>query len=169
MPKKQQGSAAHPEDPEIRFSSALVRLLRYFNLLEENVGLSISHLENPDNPRASYPRLAITTAEQKLLDWKALLEKGGHISNDAAKSGLYGWFERANNARCIRNRYIHGHWEYLPLREEKPVGVRASAWLHEKFGAMANEQMSMAELEASVDELENVFQEFMSLRKKYGV
>ena len=169
MSKKQRQHQVSREDPKIRFSLALVRLLRYFNLLEENVGLSISCLENPDDPRASYSKLANTTAERKLTHWRELLEQGDHIPDDAGKSELVGWFERVKKARCIRNRYIHGHWEYLRLRKEKPIGVRASAWLHEKLGAMANEQMSMAELEAAADELEDVFREFMRLRRKHDV
>jgi hypothetical protein len=47
MSEKQQQQQAGKDDERVRFSLALVRLLKYFNLLKENVGLSISHLENP--------------------------------------------------------------------------------------------------------------------------
>ena len=157
------------ENSDARFSIALVRLVRYFNLLDENVGLCISHLASPSDPQASYPALAKMTAEQKMERLLELFTSQEIISDEGSISEFAGWFERAAQARSIRNRYVHGHWEYLPMRSEKPVGVRAPAWMQEKLGPDANETMSLSDLETVADELVGVFEDFVQIRKKNGV
>jgi len=158
-----------PDNPEVRFTSALARLLKYFNLLEENIGLCIAHLVNSSNPKASYPLLARMTAEQKMDRLREIFVSGEVIADNVSILEFEEWFELAARARSIRNRYVHGHWEYLPMRSQKPVGVRAPAWMREKLGHEAEETMSLTDLEAVVDEMESVFDGFMRIRKKHGL
>ncbi len=156
-------------DPNARFEKALVRLIRSFNYLDTNVGLCISHLENPSDPVKSYPSLANMTAEQRINRLKRLFESHDIAVEDDARAELVAWYARAAKARATRNRYVHGNWEYLPLRHEKPVGVSAPVWMKKKLGPLATETMSLDELDAVADEVEAALHELTRLRKKHGV
>ncbi len=156
----QSGSSA-----EIRFALAITSLLKSFNFLELNVGLCIAHLENISNPRAIYPELAKMSAEAKLDRLQSLLTKEERLIDPIIKSEVIKWFARAHNARYIRNRYVHGHWDYLPLRAERPVEFQAFPWMEDRLGDDARQQMTLADLECVATDLEEVFQAFMRIRK----
>ena len=127
-------------------------LLKYFNLLEKNVGLCISYLENSDDPKVSYSILRKMTAEQKLERLKELFDIDAVIIDKKGVREFEEWFAFATRARSIRNRYVHGQWEYLPLRSDKPVGFEPPVWMQEKLGYKL-ETMSVSELEAVVEEI----------------
>ena len=123
-------------DPDSRVEKALFRLLHYFNLLEDNVGLCISHLQNPDEPNASYRSLVKMTAERKIEHLKTLFAEDKDIgAGEKARNEFNRWYEKTKQARALRNRYIHGRWQYIPLRDEKPVGYAAPVWCREKTGS----------------------------------
>lgn len=168
MSRRQLEHQVRGDDVETRFAQALVRLLKYFNLLDRNVGLAISFLENPSDAQASYPTLAKMTAEQKLDRLRKLLLERRTVGDSASTSDLERCIEHAHSARSIRNRYIHGDWSILPVKIEKRVVVEAPPWMHVKLGSDAREEMSLADLESVVDELEGVFQEFMRIRRKHN-
>ena len=156
-------------DTNARFEKALVALIRSFNYLDTNVGLCISHLSHPSNPAAAYPALAKMTPEKRIERLRKLLGKADLKVEKKVREELSDWYENAAGVRNIRNRYVHGNWEFLPLRHRKPVGVSAPPWMREKLGSLAKEKMSLEQLEAVAQEVEAVFQEFMELRRKYGV
>ncbi len=156
-------------DPNARFEKALVSLIRSFNYLDTNIGLCISHLSHPSNPSGAYPALAKMTPEKRVERLKMLLETKETAVKKKVLEELAIWYKKAANVRNIRNRYVHGNWEYLPLRHREPVGVSAPPWMKEKLGSLANETMSLEQLELVASEVETVFQEFMQLRRKYGV
>jgi len=156
-------------DPNARFEKALVRLIRSFNYLDTNVGLCISHLSHPSNPTAAYPVLAKMTPEKRTERLQKLLEKADLEVKKKVREELSAWYEKAADVRSIRNRYVHGNWEFLPLRHKEPVGVSAPPWIREKLGPLANETMSIEQLETVAGEVEAVSQEFMQLRRMYGV
>jgi hypothetical protein len=109
------------------------------------------------------------TPEKRIERLKKLLEKADLKVKKKVREELSAWYEKAAGVRNIRNRYVHGNWEFLPLRHNEPVGVSAPPWMREKLGSLANETMSLEQLEAVAQEVEAVFQEFMALRRKYGV
>ncbi len=98
-----------------------------------------------------------------------LLTEHGRFADAVAQSDFTDWLEKAHSARYIRNRYVHGHWDLLPLRREKPVDFRVFPWLEDKFGEDAREEMTLADLERTASELEEVFQNFMRIRKKLRI
>ena len=154
---------------EALFSADLLRFIQYFNLLEENIGLCIAHLENPRNPKISYPFLARSTVEMKMERLKNLFVQHKVINDKACISEFNQWFKSATKTRTIRNRYVHGRWEYLPLRSDKPIGCRVPIWMVEKQGIDAEEILSAKEFSAIVDEAETIFNTFMKIRKKHSV
>jgi hypothetical protein len=109
------------------------------------------------------------TVERKMEHLRELFKSNGIVSGKGAAFEFEKWFQSASKARALRNRYIHGIWEYLPTRFEKPVGVRAPVWMKEKVGTEGAETMSLDELEGVADEVGSVFEELMRLRRKHGV
>jgi len=157
-------------DPVARFEKALVRLIQSFNYLDTNVGLCISHLSHPTDPTRAYSALAKMTAEKRIERLKKLLLDASDIEiSEKVRSKLLAWYENAAEVRSIRNRYVHGNWEFLPLRHRVPVGVSAPPWMKDKLGPLAHETMSVEQLESVAEKVEAVFKEFMQLRGNLGV
>jgi hypothetical protein len=156
-----------PDNPELQLSNAIFRLVKYFNLIEENVGLCISYLENPADPKATYGKLAKLSAERK-IDWLRDLLGSCELISEQGVREFEKWCDLAAQARSIRNRYVHGHWVYLPLRSDKPVDFQAPAWMRDKPGH-ESKAMSFAELETVVDEMKGIFDEIKRIRDKYHI
>lgn len=156
---------------EDRFNKALVKFIQNFNCLELNLGLCINYLHSyPDpasvsnDPESFYPQLMTMTCEQKISKLRHLLS----IRNIEIKE-LDAWFESAALAREKRNRYLHGIWEYLPTRQEKPVGFRCPPWWREKYGDESKEEFSLDEFDAVAEKMKNVFIEFQNIRRKLNI
>jgi hypothetical protein len=158
-----------PDDPEVRFALAISRLLKSFNLIDTNVGLCLSYLKCPSNPKAAYKVLANQTSQQRFDELEDHLFEGVGFPANVDLGDFRAWFADAARARSIRNRYIHGLWEYLPLRVDGPVEVSAPPWMKEKLGELAKETMTLAELEAVADNLAEVFDRFRQLRNRYKI
>lgn len=159
----------NPNQLEEEFSIALVRLLRQFNLLELNLGLAISFLIDSKNPKSTYPKLSKMSLEKKLHEFCRLIEKSDLYRSHDYKNELNSWSSRATEARWIRNFYVHGHWQLLPLREERPVSLSAPPWMREKLGITKEIKMTIQELQNMAESMEYLFKDFMRLRKKLGV
>lgn len=100
---------------------------------------------------------------------RELLTNGEVIQDGKSAREFRDWYELADRARSIRNRYVHGHWEYLPLRGNEPVDFRAPAWMREKLGDKGVETMSLAAFEAIAFEMKEVQERFSRIRRKHGV
>jgi len=107
--------------------------------------------------------------EQKLILWQSLLKEEDRATKYVNLSELEDWAERANNSRCIRNRYIHGNWQILSSHLEKPITLSTPPWWRVKEGTEVHEKMSLDELESTADELESIFREFMRIRQHSNV
>ncbi|HKJ80827.1 MAG TPA: hypothetical protein VJ954_02290 [Ignavibacteriaceae bacterium] len=150
-----------------RFNSALIRFFCNYNLLETNIGLCISHLWEPADPSTTYSRLANMTMEQMMMKLKDLFMSEINQEGVDSVNNFNDWYEKASNARYIRNRYVHGHWEFL--RGEKPIKVSAPPWMKERMGEDASEYMTIDELEAIAEQMKSIFEAFMLIRKKHGI
>jgi hypothetical protein len=60
-------------------------------------------------------------------------------------------------------------WEYLPLRKDAPLGFRIPPWREETIMGDNQGNMRIENLEADAARIEKVFNDFMAIRKKYGV
>jgi hypothetical protein len=107
--------AAFDPNFETRINTALGKILRHFNFFELNLGLCISHLENPKQLDQSYAWLARASIAEKLDRLRTLLQESKIISNHHE---FRAWLDKSIDARCLRNFYTHGTWEYLPLRSD---------------------------------------------------
>lgn len=154
------------DDPEDRFARGMVKLLRYFNLLDTNVGLCLSHLISPGDVQASYAKLANQTSRQRFDELKRIVTNGDEFSTSAVREEFELWFTDATRARSVRNRYVHGNWEYLPLRSEAPVAVCAPPWMADRLDQNAEEIMTLEQFEDMADEVEQIFERFMELRRR---
>ena len=153
-------------DYETRINAALGTVLRYFNLLELNLGLCIRFLENPKNPERSHPKLARSSIAEKLQRLKDLLVTGGLIKD---QNEFDNWYKEVGDAKCVRNYYVHGTWEYLPLRRDAPLGFRIPPWRSECLRGESELTMRLSELEADAQQIQVVFEKFIALRRKYNV
>ena len=153
-------------DHESRVNIALGKILRNYNFLELNVGLCLRCLENPEDPSASHPYLNKVGMPQAILKLKNLLDSCDHI-NDTSE--FQEWMKLAEETRALRNYYVHGTWEYLPLRSDSPLGFRIPPWRKEVINGSSHGVMKLEDLEADADLIELVFNKFMAIRRKYGV
>ena len=154
------------EGYEERINAVLGSILRNFNFLKLNLGLCIRFLENPKDPEKSHPKLARTSIQDKLDKLKQLLTDNDLIKN---KPEFDAWYAEASEARSIRNYYVHGTWKHLPLRSGKPLGFRLPPWRTEHLRGEEAATMSLNELEEDAKNLQSVFEQFIKLRRKYGV
>jgi len=79
------------------------------------------------------------------------------------------WALRAEEIRPLRNYYVHATWDYLPLRKESPLEFRIPPWRKEQIKGGSQGAMRIEALEADAERIEAVFEEFLSLRRQYGV
>ncbi len=153
-------------DAESRINAALGKMLRYFNLLELNVGLWLRRLENPVDPSKSNSFLNRAGLQQILLRIKNELENGEFIGDS---SEFHDWIERVEDIRIRRNHYVHGIWEYLPLRSEAPLGFQIPPWKNDTIMGSVATSMRLEDLEADAARVEELFYELTRMREKYGV
>ena len=161
---------SHLYDSEVKFAQAIAKLLKYFNLLDTNIGLCLSHLISSSDPSASYDGLASMTAGQRFDELRRrVVEVGAGLPKRLDVKAFEDWFEDAVWVREARNRFVHGNWEHLPLRKDAPIGVSAPPWMKSRLGKLANQQMTLAELQTIADRIEQVFHRFMSIRGAHGI
>ncbi len=153
-------------DHELRINAALGKIIRNFNFLELNLGLSIRCLENPKNVEQSHPMLARTGFDKKLDKFKILVENLGVIKD---KEEFDNWCQDAEEARRYRNYYVHGTWDYLPLIKDKPLGFHLPPWRKETLRGESIIRMSIDELESDAQKIEDANKNLMKLRNKYRV
>lgn len=151
---------------EDRINKAIGKILRYFNFLEMNLGLCIRSLENPKNVEKSHTKLARTSISEKLKKLKSLLETKQIISDT---DEFNTWYKSAMEAPSVRNYYIHGTWEYLPLKTENPLGFRIPPWRIENLRGESEFYTTLESLESEAQKIQNVFENFCQIRRKYGV
>lgn len=152
--------------PVTRINMAIGRILRNFNFLELNLGLSIRQLQYPGEFERSHSWLARSSIQEKVARFSMLVRERGLVANEAE---LDSWCRSAIDTPSLRNFYTHGIWEYLPLRKEAPVSFRIPPWRQESIKGSRSPTMTLESLEADANAVEKVFEEFMRLRKSYGV
>jgi hypothetical protein len=155
-------------DLESEFSLALSRFLRYFNLIERNVGLSISVLKSPENPRSIYRGIDSKNYEQKLEMFSGLVNSERNISDSEARK-LKNWVESARSIRPARNAFVHGYWDLLPLSDTHPIHLTLHPGVREDIKATSPTRMTMEELDAAAIEVKQIFEEFVRLRRELQV
>jgi hypothetical protein len=153
-------------DHESRINAALGKILRNFNFLEKNLGHCLGHLENPDSPSKSYKYLNRAGMPQTIKRLKKLLDESEHLSDT---SGFHEWIVSADEIRALRNYYAHATWDYLPLSEDAPLQFSIPPWRKETIKGANQGRMRMEDLEADANRIESIFNDFMVIRRKYGV
>ncbi len=159
------------QDQNARFEKAMFNLLRNFNLIDDNIGLLISSILGNSDIQETYKKLSKKTFNQKMTWFYSLLEVG-ELHDYLGEKGISDfkkWFLQANEARKLRNRYVHAIWRFNPMMVGKPVSISSSAWMKEIIGSELEEKMSLNELEKKTSMIEKTFNDFWNLRKKYNV
>jgi len=151
---------------ESRINTALGKIVRNFNFLEMNLGLCVRFLINPHDLNESHRYLSKAGMSQTIKRLKKLLDKCEHIADTLEFDA---WMMRAEEIRTLRNYYVHATWEYLPLREEAPLGFYLPPWRKDTIRGCEQGCMRIEDLEADAKRVESVFVEFMAIRKKYRV
>ena len=156
-------------DPETRIHVALGKILRYYNFLDTNLGLCIRFVKKPKDPALFHPQLAKMGMHEKLECFQKLVATNEKLSSVAKDPDFSQWIDSASNARAARNLYVHGTWEYLPIRAEKPLCFRLPVWMKRISRDYFEPALTLEELEIAADEMRAVFETFMHLRKKHGI
>ncbi len=156
---------------EYEFALTLSRYLKYYNLLEYNVGLCISWIVNNSDPRASYPFLDRLTTQGKMDVLKELIFYKASTNDSDIVEDFRLWLKVASKTRAARNRYVHGYWDVLPHLKEKPIRFNPTVWTS-GVGRMVTDadscqEMSLEEFKEAAKEVEVVFEEFNKFRKKH--
>lgn len=152
------------EELESEFSLKLLRFLNAFNYLERNVGLCLSFLLNPENPRAAHNRISKMTAQVKISTLRQELCRRYSAERKEILSEFDAWCEDAEKSRALRDKYLHGQWQVLPMNNERPITFSLPEWI-----GGGDHSMSLAEFESAVQEVEGVFEQFMQFRKKHSI
>ncbi|MBX2869919.1 MAG: hypothetical protein KTR18_14665 [Acidiferrobacterales bacterium] len=155
------------EDIETSIAKSLFRLLKWFNLMEINLGLSISHLLNEGGSTASYNSVSKMSLDRKLTKFLDLISEDERLN--IGKIDLDGWRARVNTARLVRNAFVHGYWEILPINPESPISLQLPPWAVKSKENYSGSKFSAIDVEAAADDMGRVFGEFMHFRKKLGV
>ena len=153
-------------DHESRINAALGKILRYFNFLEMNLGLCLRALAHPGNVSASHSLLRRQGMPETIDRLGKLLEECEHIPNTKA---FKKWALRAEGIRPLRNYYVHATWDYTPIQEEGPLRFKIPPWRTEQIGGRSQGPMRIEDLEADAERVKSVFEEFQSIRRRYGV
>ena len=149
-----------------RIDSALGKLLRNFNLLELNLGLCIRHLQHPGEVEKSHPFLTRSSILEKVTRFADLVQERGLAMETGA---LAAWCRSVDEAPSLRNFYVHGTWEYLPLRKDSPLSFRLPPWRTESLKGSTYPQMTLKDLEEDANAVEAILNDFFRLRESYGV
>ena len=149
-----------------RIDSALGKLLRNFNLLELNLGLCIRHLQHPGEVEKSHPFLARSSILEKVARFAKLVQERGLAVETEA---LEAWCRSVDETPSLRNFYVHGTWEYLPLRKDHPLSFRLPPWRPESLKGSSYPEMTLEDLEDDANSVEAILDEFLRLRENYGV
>jgi hypothetical protein len=147
--------------PDTRINLALGKILRYFNLLELNLGLCIRWLEHPGEVELSHAWLAKSSVQEKVERFCRLVRERDLLED---QSELDAWYQAARDIRELRNFYAHGTWEYLPLCKDAPVGFRIPPWRSESIQGNASPRMTLESLQADAEATQAVFEQFLRLR-----
>ena len=73
------------QDPNARFEKAMFNLLRSFNFIDHNLGLSISFLAEPRSPQNTYNKLSNMSFDQRTKWFEKLLTESELNISDKAK------------------------------------------------------------------------------------
>lgn len=152
---------------EAALSIAVLRLLKWFNYLELNLGLSLSSLINEAAPKETYGAISNMSLEKKLGKFIKLVEADERLNTE--RIDLQEWVDRTNRARYVRNSFVHGSWEILPLRSNEPIKLRLPPWIAEDKSEYGRRGLTIQDVEQAADEMGQVFGQFMHIRKRLGV
>ena len=152
-------------EPTDEFNSLLIEYLNTFNLLEENVGLCISHLDEKSK-EDSYKSLAKSSCEKKIEDLYEIIKSEKILISKSNLQELKDWCKSAHQMRHQRNKYIHGHWTFLP-HLENGVELSVAPWVNEIYGG--SERMSLQELSNIVQEIKDCFERLVVIRRKNDI
>lgn len=121
------------QDPNARFEKAMFNLLRSFNFIDHNLGLSISFLAEPHSPQNTYKKLSNISFDQRMKWFKKLLTVSEINLSEKAKEEFTKWLAHANKARKLRNVYVHAIWRFNPMMHGKPVNISSPTWMRERY------------------------------------
>ena len=159
------------QDPNARFEKAMFNLLRSFNLIDHNVGSLIATIPGQGSTEDLYKKLSRKSFDQK-MKWLSLLLDESALSEYIGEQGvsdLKAWYVSAHTARELRNRYVNSIWSFNPMHRGAPVEITSPPWMEKLLGDKRHEVMSLSELEAQASMVENSFNAFQKIRRKYRV
>ena len=107
-------------DPEVSFLRAYKDYIFRFNMLERNVAYALVHANPGPISEADYLRYHSMPFAEKLRRFAIFAEP------IAARADVAEWLPLMQDCRSMRNRLVHGHWEFLwhlaePIRYHVPA------------------------------------------------
>jgi len=161
-----QGSALLQGEDRLHW--LLGRLVHSYARLDLNIGLqlrSLSHYRAVDVDELLKPETS--TFKPRLRRLRTLsLEVYGQ-RNRAAREAFERWFRRAEAARALRNNYAHGRWGLVSVQQPDLFIFVALSWVFDPEKMDPPVQLSLAELEEQVLEVESLGRDFLALQRTF--
>ena len=155
---------------EDRFHMLLGRLVHAFARFDFNIGLQLRHIAPYCNEPLEEMLRVRTPFAQRLRALEPLLmvffEEAGPEASTAFKS----WMQRANEAKALRNDYVHGRWNVLPLHlpDGPMLEFVALNWETDPKQQEPTVRMGFEQLENEVKTLESLFADFQKLERRFS-
>jgi len=157
------------QDPNARFEKAMFNLLRSFNFIDHNLGMCISFLAKHLSPENADNKLSNMSFNQRMKWFEKLMTESELGISEKAKNDFTDWLSHADEARKLRNVYVHAVWRFNPMKIGKPVSISSPPWMREKLGDDMHLEMSLDELESRAIIVEKVFKNFINIRDKHKI
>lgn len=144
-------------------------MIRHFNLIELNLGLCIRNLRKWSGAPIADADLSTMSLGKKVREFVRLSEEWEPVRSKNLGVQIAEWAARVDEVRRVRNIYVHGHWDLLPLREDYPVSVFVPPWMVESMGLTYETKMTVSDLQDRAKATQIAFEDFAIIRKNLGV
>jgi hypothetical protein len=130
------------------------------NWLGQHNGVDVSKLLDPKK----------TQLCQRLVQLEELLLKTYDPEQPQVAKDFGAWFGRANNARALRNDYVHARWGFPgELNDEEPhVFFLELNWDMEPRQPNKTIKLSLTALDLQIEEIAKLASDFMKLRDQHA-
>ena len=126
-----------PERAELLFLRSYRDAIMYFNMLDRNLAYCLRWAAESAGRSASLSVILALPFDRKLKKVVALIRRKKRKSEYAEFLSL------AEECRKMRNKLVHGHWEFVP-RLEQPIRFHVPAPFEEKGGVTQEEFSGLA-------------------------
>lgn len=157
-------------DIEDQLHLLLGRLVHAFARFDFNIGLQLKWIGPYRGVEIDDLLTARVPFTHRFDALKSLLLEIYAREDRQAHAAFAKWFDRAEEARALRNDYAHGRWGFLSPDQLEPYEVEfvGLGWEMDPAKQAPAVRMRLDELDAEVQLIESLFAEFRSLAQTFS-